>query len=133
MAWSAILFKLPEGATLEDVPNDYRPHKIGTSEEIYEAFQSLFPCHSHKLGQTRYVDETCYVEFNYQDDGMADSIGIRSDAGPAALSVMKAVCISFGLSLFDYQAGELVDLESDNQDFAADYREWINRQPSNGS
>jgi hypothetical protein len=127
MAWGAILLKLPNVVRLEDLPHDYQPSAIGTPEEIHAVLKGLFPDHEHTVGTTSYYDETCYVEFNYQNDGIIDSIGIRSNAGPTALTVMKAVCDVLDVTMIDNQSGQIADFAEVTQENMEEYRAWVKR------
>lgn len=127
MSWGAIMLNLPKGAKLEALPNDFQVAPIGNSEDIYAVLRELLPQQEHRLGQTSYCDETCYVELNYKKEGVIDSIGVRSNAGQNALAVMKAVCEAMDLTLIDYQSGEIADFDEITQEGMDTYHQWSNR------
>lgn len=127
MAWGAIILNLPKGTKLEELPKDFQPPPIGNADDVYAALSVLFPEHEHQLGQTRYSDETCYVEFTYEKQGVVESIGVRSNAGQNAMAVMRAVCEAMKLTMVDYQSCQIANFDEATQENMEEYLAWSKR------
>jgi hypothetical protein len=130
MAWGAGLFRLPTGVTrTDDLPQDYVPPVIGTTEEICNTLRSLFPEHTHELGETDYWDGCSNIQlhYDYQHTGVVDSIGVRSNGGETTFDVLKAICSALGLTVIDYQTGEIAQFDDETRDSLAGFQSYKKR------
>ena len=125
MSWDAMLFKVPDGVTkIDELPHDYRPPLIGTTDEVHAALSSLLPDQEHRPGATSYWDGCSWIElhYDYEKTGVVDSIGVRSNGGQTAFAALKVVCVTLGLAMFDNQTGELSSFDETTHESLAAFR-----------
>ena len=128
MAWGGLIFVTPPDATLESLSSDYAMPSLGSSSDVRAAIESLFPDGEHSTGQSSIRTDTCWVELNYESDGSVKTLGVRSSADEAALSILQSVCSLFSARLYDNQTGDFADLTGNASSSMADFRDFRDRK-----
>ena len=129
MSWDGLIFRAPADASLQNMPADFQMQPLGTTSEIGDVLRRLFPDQSHHHGQCCVEGDDFWLELNFSDRkaDIRSSIGVRSNAGLGALSVLRQVCDAFGARLVDCQTGEFADLESATRSSMTTFAEWRDR------
>ena len=136
MAWEAILMRYPEGVAASELPAEWQPPAIGTAEQLRETFEKAFPGHRHEMGATSVDGDGFWIKFDYGchlkdgkiakvgKDDLIDSIGIRSNAGPGAVAILRLASEKLGCRMLDYQSGEFGDFSEGTESSMKKYTEW---------
>jgi hypothetical protein len=125
MSWDGILINIPKGWSINDIPADWEPPIIGSSQFVDEKFHKLFP-------DGAYEPEFCFydgIEFYYGAENKKDvlSIGIRTLGTETGIKAVFLLCREFNLSLIDFSTGEVVETEEDFWQSMNAYRNWANK------
>lgn len=131
MSWDGIIMRLGNARSVQDLPSDFQPPPVGTSESIGELLRRSFAEADHRIGQSSIDGDGFWLEFNYgchtDAAGMVSAIGIRSNAGKGCLEPLRRICDALHSRLFDCQTGELADLSEETVESMKTFSEWRDR------
>lgn len=130
MSWDGIMLRVPVGVPLMDLPSDLKTSPIGSLKDVSDLLERAIPGCEHNDDGVVVDGKTFWIEFSYRLDGnsvLVDYLGVRSDAGPGAMPLMKRVCDLLDVSLFDCQTGEIADFDEHTEDSMNRFAEWRDR------
>jgi len=124
------MLRLPPDVALADIPRDWTMPAIGTPADVRAWLEQAFPGQDHADGQTCVVGDGFWIEFNCglaDECGQVESIGVRSNAAPGAVAVMKVACEVLELRLVDCQTSEIADFSDQTEASMAEFTAWRDR------
>jgi hypothetical protein len=128
MSWDGLIMNLGNVKSIGDLPKDFQPPPIGTSELVASALRRMFPDAEHYEGMSSLQGEDFWLELAHgchtDAAGMVSAVGVRSNAGSGSLEPIRRVCDEFGARLFDCQMGELADLAEGTEESMKTFAEW---------
>jgi hypothetical protein len=130
MSWDGIIFRAPEGKSVNELPANFVMSPLGSTAEIAAVLQHVFPHAAHHRGQCCVQGDDYWLELNFgypPDKDIRDSIGVRCNAGPGVVPVLQQVCDAFQARLFDNQTGEFADLGAETHASLNAFAEWRGR------
>lgn len=133
MAWTALLFNVqPEIATSPDLPKNFKPPPLGTTEEVANVFTLLFPNISvwGSSGATLTTSEFS-VEFNFhlnkKNEHIVDAIGLRVHGFDSVINVIQELCETTGWSAYDTSKGSFIDFKNNPAAGLQGWRDYAQR------
>lgn len=128
MSWDGLIMKLGDAKSIGDLPKDFQPPPIGTSESVASALRRMFPGAKHYEGMSSLQGEEFWLELTHgchiDAAGMVSAVGVRSNAGNGSLEPLRRLCNEFGARLYDCQTSELADLAEGTEKSMKTFAEW---------
>ena len=125
MAWSVLVFALPDGAnSVDDIPNDAVPRTMGTRDHVIEEILRLFPGTSFdQPWGGELISDTCSMDFSLGDMRVTEvqsfSISMRR-GGKIEIRKIRELVDALEASAFDCQTSR----EFDETTAIASFTEW---------
>ena len=133
MAWTVLLFNLPtETAASRDFPKHFKPPALGTTEEVIQILEELFPNISgwDPSGATLTTSEFS-VELSFhlhkRNSHVVEAIGLRVHGFDSVISVIRELCETTGWSAYDTSRGDFIDFATTPAAGLQGWREYAQR------
>jgi hypothetical protein len=126
MSWDVLLMK--EKFDLEDVPDDFRPQKLGKRDDIIAKLQLVIPELDYSDKSWGMLDTSEYsIEFNTGRNEEVDSIMLHIRGRGDPLIIIKLICETFGWAALDCSTGDFMDLENLSSESWVKFQEYRDR------
>jgi hypothetical protein len=112
MNWDIYIQDLPDVATANDIPADFRPRPIGTREELMTRIMRVLPMAERQdsdwlFAQGAEIDLS--MQFHMEDAAQVRYIVVHIHGGDQSAACVAAVLNELGLRAMDTATGELFD------------------------
>jgi len=109
MSWEILVQDLPNVATLEDVPNDFRPGPIGTRAELIARIKEASPTAEEQDGWlfVQNADVDLSIQFHMEDPQLVRYLMIHVHGSTNSKAQVAGIIEKLGLRAVDVDTGEL--------------------------
>ena len=109
MSWEILVQDLPNVATLEDVPNDFRPGPIGTRAELMARIKEASPTAEEQDGWlfVQNADVDLSIQFHMEDPQLVRYLMIHVHGSTNSKAHVAGIIEKLGLRAVDLDTGEL--------------------------
>ena len=109
MSWEILVQDLPDVATLEDVPDDFRPGPIGTREELTARIKEVAPDADEQDSWlfVQNADVDLSIQFHMEDPQLVRYLMIHVHGGANSKAYVARIIGKLGLRAVDVDTGEL--------------------------
>ncbi len=123
MSWDVLIQDLPGGVErVADIPEDFRPSKLGSRAELIAAIRVVLPAANFSNPAWGTLDEADYsIEFSVGEDEEVGSIMLHVRGGDAAAAAIDKLLTHLGRRALDCGAGEFFEFDGQS---AEDLRRW---------
>jgi len=129
MSWDALIFNGQDvPASIEDVPNDWRPNPLGNPEQIKSKISSVLTNISwDEAGNGKVESPEFAIEFHIAQEEQIDTIGVRIVGDGDPIPILVRLCRTNGWVIFDNQAGDLINFDNNPSASWHKFTEWRDR------
>ena len=129
MSWDVLIHDLPEGVErVADIPDDFRPSKLGSRAELIAAIRDVLPAADFSDPAWGTLEEADYsIEFSVGDDEEVGSIMLHVRGGDAAAATIDKLLTHLGKRALDCGAGEFFEFDGRSAEGLRRWRAYRDR------
>jgi len=133
MSWDVLLCRMPDCASVADIPKDFRPEPLGPRKEVIERILELFPDTDFSDPSWAHIvqpDWSITVAAGHEE--ICDNVMLFVHGGGDVVQAIDKLISALGCRGYDCSSGDFFRLDTAAQSFAAfqEYRDRVTGGPS---